>query len=565
MLAAAAAPAARPERSPAHPERSAAESKEAESKAAPGLAELARREARYAPVDLRVDLGGLPPPERAALAKLVEAARIMDGLFLAQVWAGNPSMLATLAADATPLGRARLAFFLRNKGPWDQLDGFLPFVPGAPPKPPQADFYPADATREEVEKYLAALPEPERARAGGFFTVLRRDPAGKLLAVPYSLAYQGPLARAAALLREAAGLTRAPTLRAFLASRADAFLSDDYYASDLAWMDIDAAIEPTIGPYEVYEDRWLNAKAAFEAFICVRDDAETRRLSRLASELQAVEDGLPIDPAYRNPKLGALAPIRVVNELFAAGDAAHGVTTAAFNLPNDERVIQEKGSKRVMLKNVQRAKFEKVLLPIAQVVLSPADRKRVAFDAFFTHILAHELAHGLGPHQITVGGRTTTVREQLKEHYGAIEEAKADVTGLFAMEHFLRAGLIDRAMEATLYPTYLASMFRTLAFGLEEAHGRGMAVQLNWFLDHGAVRAAADGTFGVDAARMREAVASLTAALMTLQARGDAAGARDLLTRLAVLRPQVKSALGRLAGIPVDIAPRFVTADALAR
>jgi hypothetical protein len=329
-------------------------------------------------------------------------------------------------------------------------------------------------------------------------------------------------------------------------------------------MELDAAVDPTIGPYETYEDGWFSAKAAFEAFVTVRDDAETAKVARFAAELQGIEDALPIDPALKNPKLGALAPIRVVNEVIAAGDAASGVQTAAFNLPNDERILKEKGSKRVMLKNVQEAKFERVLLPIARVALSPADRTKVRFDPFFTHILMHELVHGLGPQELEKGGRRTTVRAELGDVYGAIEEAKADVGGLFALQKLLDDGEIDRAMEATLYPTFLASAFRSLRFGIGEAHGRGMAVQLNWLLDAGAVTARPDGTFAIDASKAREAVVALTRELMTIQGRGDRAAAKALLERLGVVRPEVRRVLDRLAAIPVDIAPRFVTAEALA-
>ena len=239
-------------------------------------------------------------------------------------------------------------------------------MPGVPAKPEGANFYPAGATKDEVERWLSALPASEKAAAQGFFTTIRRGPDGKLVAVPYSVEYQGELARAAELLREAAAATAQPSLRAFLEKRATAFLSNDYYESDVAWMELDATIEPTIGPYETYEDGWFGYKAAFEAFITLRDEAETAKLARLGSELQWLEDRLPIDPALRNPKLGALAPIRVVDVVFSAGDANRGVQTAAFNLPNDERVVAEKGSKRVMLKNTQRAKFDTVLAPIAK-------------------------------------------------------------------------------------------------------------------------------------------------------------------------------------------------------
>src|SRR5581483_6301146 len=287
------------------------------------------------------------------------------------------------------------------------------------------------------------------ARAAGFFTTIRRGTDGKLVIVPYSVEYQPELAEAAARLREAAALTKQPTLKAYLEKRAAAFLSNDYYNSDLAWMELDASIEPTIGPYEVYEDEWFNYKAAFEAFITLRDDAETKKLERFSAELQDIENNLPIDPKLRNPKLGALAPIRVVNVVFSSGDANRGVQTAAFNLPNDERVVAEKGSKRVMLKNTQDAKFQKVLLPIAKVALAGKDQGDVAFDAFFTHILMHELMHGLGPHNISVGGRATTVRQELKDLYSTVEEAKADVSGLFALQFLVDRGKLDKQYERT--------------------------------------------------------------------------------------------------------------------
>ena len=532
--------------------------------APPDQAALRRLDARYAPVALRADVGRLPAPERAALGKLIEAARLMDALFLRQVWAGNEALLLGLAGDPTALGRARLGFFLRNKGPWDRLDHDRPFLPGVPEKPEAANFYPAGATREEVERFLSALPAAEAEAARGFYTLLRRAPGGGIVVVPYALEYQGELARAAALLREAAALTADTTLRRFLEARAEAFLTNDYVASDVAWMGLASAVEPTIGPYEVYEDGWFNAKAAFEAFVAIRDDAETAKLTRFGAELQGIEDALPLDAAHRNPRVGATAPIRVVNLVFAAGDGARGVMTAAYNLPNDERILREHGSKRVMLKNVQEAKFAKVLVPISRVALAPAEQGRIAFEPFFTHILMHELVHGLGPHEIEAGGRRTTVRAELAATYSALEEAKADVVGLLALQKLLDEGKIDRAMERTLYPTYLASMFRSIRFGVNEAHGKGMALQLSWFLDAGAIRAGRDGRFSLDVARTKEAVRSLAREILAIQARGDGAAAGALLERMAVVRPEVRRVLERLSAIPVDIAPRYPAADAIA-
>ena len=519
--------------------------------------------ARFAPVDLAADLTALPANERRALAALVKAAKVFDALFLRQVWAGNETMLLALLGDASDLGRARLPYFLINRGPWSRLDDDEPFVPGAPSKPPQGNFYPADATKQEVEAWIGTLPPAERARAEGFFTTIRRGFDGRLVAVPYPLEYQGEIAQVVALLREAATLTGQPTLRAFLESRADALMTNDYYASDVAWMEIDSSIEPTIGPYEVYEDGWFNYKAAFEAFITVRDDVETDKLARFGAELQEIENNLPIDPQYRNPKLGALAPIRVVNTVFSSGDANKGVQTAAFNLPNDERVIAEKGCKRVMLKNNQEAKFLMVLQPIAKVVLAAADQGNVVFDAFFTHILMHELMHGLGPHNITVGGRVTTVRQELKETYSAIEEAKADISGLFALQLLVDRGKLDASLDRTMHTTFLASIFRSLRFGINEAHGCGVAIQLNYFLDNGGVTVASDGTFSVNATRIRQNVIGLTQDIMTLQAVGGYADAVQMIETLGRVRPEGQALLDRLEDVPVDIEPRFVTAEAL--
>ena len=536
------------------------------------LAELQKMTARFAAAEISADISALSKSERDALARLVEAARIMDALFLRQVWAGNDSMLIELASRAAaPVGprasrtaAARLHCFLINKGPWDRLDQNRPFVPGAPPKPAEGNFYPPAATRDEIGKWIDGLKGDARADAAGFFTAIRRRGAS-FATVPYSAEYEGELGRAAALLREAAQLTSDAGLKAFLTARADAFLTNDYYASDIAWMELDSAIEPTIGPYEVYEDEWFNYKAAFEAFITVRDEVETTRLQVFSNHLQELEDNLPIDAGYRNPKLGSMAPIRVVNEIFAAGDASRGVQTAAFNLPNDERVIREKGAKRVMLRNVQDAKFRMVLLPISKIVLGASDHSKVSFEAFFTHILLHELMHGLGPHDISVGGRKTTVRQELKETYSTIEEVKADASGLWALRYLSDHKHIDASITKTMYTTFLASAFRSIRFGINEAHGRGVAVQINYLLDAGGFKVRSDGTFTVDAGKIGDGVTALTREIMTLQAEGSYAKANDLMIRLGIVRPEVQKVLDKLAGIPVDIEPKFTTAEVLTR
>jgi hypothetical protein len=288
----------------------------------------------------------------------------------------------------------------------------------------------------------------------------------------------------------------------------------------------------------------------------VRDDAETKKLASFGSHLQGLEDALPIDPKYRNPKLGGLAPMTVVNVVIAAGDGNRGVQTAAFNLPNDDRVIREKGSKRVMLKNVQDAKFQQVLVPISGIALGPADRARISFDAFFTHILMHELMHGLGPHQVQGTGQA--VRQALSDTYSALEEAKADVSGLWALQQLADKGAISAEIARTMYSTFLASAFRSVRFGITEAHGKGIALQINYLLDHGAIAVNADGTFSVVDAKIKDVVASLTRDLMTIEAEGSYDAGKALLAKMVTIRPEVQRVLDKLTAIPVDIEPKFV-------
>jgi hypothetical protein len=540
----------------------------------PNADELNQMAARFAPVNLEVDLSSLSAGDKKALAKLIEAGRIVNPLFMQQFWSGDLALYQKLQQDKTPLGKARLHYFWINKGPWSEIDEHKAFLPGVPAKKPAgANFFPEDMTREEFESWVKAHPD-QKEQAEGFFTVVRRDANKQLKLVPYNVEYKSYLAQAARLLKEAASLTDNASLKKFLTTRAAAFSSNDYFESDMAWMDLDAPVDVTIGPYETYNDELFGYKAAFEAYINVRDDKESARLAFLGEHLQEIENNLPEDPQYRVAKLGAAAPIRVVNEVFAAGDGNHGVQTAAYNLPNDDKVVQQKGSKRVMLKNIQEAKFKSTLEPISKVVLQPAARQDLSFELFFTHIVAHELTHGLGPHQIKINGRDTNPRLELKELYSAIEEAKADVTGLFALQYLMTqadkgaggsAAPLPHGPDAErkLYTTYLASSFRTLRFGLQDSHAKGMAVQFNYFLDKGAFVANADGTFSVDLSKIKDAVAGLDHDLLTLEATGDYAGTKKLMSEMMVLRPEVQKALERLKGVPTDIEPVFVTADAL--
>ncbi len=513
----------------------------------PNIAELERMIARFAPAELKVDTSALAAGDKQALQKLIEAAHILDSLFLTQRWSGNAGLRAQLQQDTSALGKARLHYFDLNKGPWSDLDGQTSFLPDVPAKKiPGSNFYPEDMTKPEFETWVKGLPAPQQEQARGFFTLIRRLPDKKLTMTPYSTAYRQDLEPAAKLLEEAAAVTPNATLKEFLRLRAKAFRDNDYYASDVAWMKLDAPLDVTIGPYETYNDELFGYKAAFEAYVTLRDDQESAKMKNFADHIQEIENNLPLDNKYKNSKLGALAPIRVVNEVLATGDGAHGVRTAAFNLPNDERIVRAMGSKRVMLKNVQEAKFSKILQPIAARVLSAGDQKELRFDSFFTHILAHEMTHGIGPQN--------GVRQSLKELHSAIEEAKADVTGLFMIQYLFDHKLLPAA-ERPLYTTFLASSFRTLRFGVHEAHGKGMALQFNYLLDKGAFVAKPDGTFAVNLAKIQAAVRDLVHDLLEVEATGDYARAKRMLDELAVIRPPLARALDKLKDIPTDIEP----------
>ncbi len=544
-----------------------------ESNHVPNASELKTMTARFAPTPISVDTSKLSAGDQQALAKLVEAARIVNELFMKQLWSANLSTWQKVKADESPLGKARAHYYWINKSPWSALDEQMAFLPNVPErKLLGANFYPEDMTKVEFETWVKTLSEKDQEAATGFFTVVRRDADRKLKLVPYSEEYRPELERISALLKDAAKATGNATLKRFLETRAAALLSNDYYESDVAWMDLDAPIDVTFGPYETYNDELFNYKAAFETYVTLRDEEESNKLKAFTAHLQEIENNLPEDPKVRNPKLGAAAPIRVVNSVFSSGDGDHGVQTAAYNLPNDERVVHEKGAKRVMLKNIQEAKFKTVLLPIADRVLTKQARADIAFEPFFTHILAHELMHGLGPQQITVDGKQTSPRQQLKDLYSAIEEAKADATGLFALQYMMNhasemnLGKVLQSNEAAqrqLYTTFLASAFRSLRFGIVEAHGKGMAFQFNYLMDKGGFVQNADGTFAVDYGKIKDAVRDLTHELLTLEANGDYAAAKKMLDELAVIRPATQKALDSLKGIPVDIEPQYVTADKL--
>jgi hypothetical protein len=502
--------------------------------------------------------------EQQVVAKLIEASKSIDDIYLRQVSEDNPAIRASLVAGAgrSALDRAGLDFFDINKGRWDRLKEDAPFLSpfgAAGKKPDGAAFYPTDMTKAEFEAYVAAHPG-SKAELEGLLTVVRRDGVA-FVGIPYSAFYRDLLQSAAARLHEAAALSEEPSLRDFLTKRADAFQSDDYYASDLAWMDLKGAIEVVIGPYEVYEDNLFNYKASFESFVTVVDRPESEKLAVYAAHLPDMERNLPEPDEYKNASRGTDSPIKVVQEIYTAGDARRGVQTSAFNLPNDEKVREAKGSKKVLLKNVMNAKFQQSGSPVALRVLDPSQVSLLSFDAYFNHTLFHELSHGLGPGFINQpGGQRVEVRIPLKNLFSTIEECKADVVGLWNIFYALDHGLLTSFNERQLAATYTGLMFRSMRFGINEAHGRGTAVQWNWFREKGFVTGSSDGHYSADFTRFREAVRSLGNELLTIEATGDYARAEALLEKYGKLTPEISTTIEKLNDIPVDITPVFVAA-----
>ncbi|MDI7267593.1 MAG: peptidase [Myxococcota bacterium] len=512
------------------------------------------RLARYARIPLHVDLTALGESDRKILAELRKAADVMGEITSIQRWAGNPGMRETLSKLDGDDARAALDLFLIMDGPWDRQDEHLPFVDDTP-HPKGGTFYPDDMTKEEFEAWVAANPDDAEAFRGFFTTIRRRE--GKLRAVPYSEEYRDMLRPAAASLRAAAALAGNASLRKYLEGRATAFETNDYYQSDLDWLDLEGSLEVVLGPYETYDDLLLGYKAAFEAFLCVDLPDVGARLAAYKGEVAYIESILPIPAEHRNPGRGAVVPIRVVDLVYATGKA--GVMTIAFNLPNDERVRNAKGFKNVLMRNVMQAKYDAILVPIAERVLPPEMGMRVSFEAFLNFVLFHEIAHGLGPGKIRKDGRETDVRAELREFYSTIEEAKADILSLFVQKALVDKGVLPAAAIDRLLETYVAGIFRTARFGISEAHGQGVLVQVNFLLEKGAIRVGPDGRFAPVPERFHDAVRELASALLMLQALGDHDGAKAFLDKYGKnvppgMPPLIES-LG--AGIPVDIDPIY--------
>lgn len=510
-------------------------------------ASIADKIAQFAPVTITADISSLPPSEKAALDKIIEASKLLDPIFDRQVYAKNPELEKTLSGDA-------LTYFKIMRGPWDRQDHHKPFAIDIP-HPPGAGFYPIDLSASDLDAYLAQH-ENQKKQLLGLFTVVERQ-GDRLVAIPYAKKYAEWLRPAAQRLREAAALTKNKSLKKFLRSRAAGFLSDDYYQSDVDWMDLDSRVEVTIGPYENYEDGLKTAKTAYESFVTVADPDASAKLAKYKDLLPSMEQNLPVPDAVKNTR-GKESPIRVVDLVFASGDARKSVQTIAFNLPNDEKVREEKGAKKVLLRNVINAKYERLLLPIAKVVMSPQHHADITSDAFFNEVLFHELSHSLGPGKINKDGKEIEVREALEETYSALEECKADVMGAYNILFMIDKGEFPKSFRSDLLVTYFAGLFRSVRFGVAEAHGKGAALQINYHLERGGARYdAKTKTFSIDEKKLEKSISDLTRDLVMVQHDGKKDAAKAMLTKYGVMSGPMQGALGKLGNLAIDLRPSY--------
>lgn len=499
----------------------------------------------YAEVELTTDLSVLSAKEREMLGLFIDAAVEMDGIFWQQTFPGDRAALEAATAGDPTVSR----YVALNYGPWDRLAGDAPFVPGYGDKPKGANFYPVDMTKAEFE--AANLPDKTSE-----YTLLRRDGAGKLVTVPYSKEWSAPLGRAAAALNRAAGLAEDPGLAKYLALRAQALTTDDFRASELAWLDMKSnRLDFVVGPIETYDDQLFGYKAAYEGLVLVKDMEWSKRLARYAAMLPALQRGLPVPDAYKAEVPGTDSDLNAYDVVYYAGDANQGGKVIAVNLPNDPEVQLSKGTRRLQLKNVMRAKFDKIMVPIADELIAPSQRRHVTFDAFFANTMFHEVAHGLGIKN-TVNGKGE-VGDALKELASGIEEGKADVLGLYMVTRLHEQGELTGALE-DYYVTFLAGIFRSVRFGSSDAHGEANMIRFNYFLERGAFSRDADGRYHVDMTKMRAAVDALSSDLLQLQGNGDYDGVRRLVDTMGVIGPQLGADLERLQkrDIPVDVAFR---------
>lgn len=495
----------------------------------------------YTPYELNSDLSHLSDNQRQMLSLLIDAAKIMDDLFWQQAFPRQrDEFLAALPEHAVNFG-------MINYGPWDRLNGDKPFVTEFSQKPAGANFYPADMTKSEFEDF----DDPAK---DGLYTLLRRDDMGQLTTVKYSDAYQQSLQQAADILRQAADLAESQQFANYLRLRADAFLSNEYQPSDLAWMDMtNNDIDVVIGPIENYEDQLFGYKTAFEAYVLIKDKAWSKRLAKYAQFLPELQRGLPVADKYKQEMPGSNAQLNAYDAVFYAGHSNAGSKTIAINLPNDEEVQLAKGTRRLQLKNAMQAKFDKILQPIAAELIVPEQRDNITFDAFFANTMFHEVAHGLGIKN-TINDKGT-VRAALKEHASALEEGKADILGLYMITQLFEQGEINTGKLEDYYTTFMASIFRSVRFGAASAHGKANMIRFNYFAEQGAFTRNQEGHYAINMGKMREAMNSLSETILTLQGNGDYQGVAQLVARLGIIDEQLAADLERLSqqGIPVDV------------
>jgi len=508
---------------------------------------------KLASVEMQADTSYLTDEERKVVNLLIQAADLMNPIYLRQVSADNPRLRDEIVKSGD---KAMLDKFDTFMGPWDEVSDDKPFY-GNSTRPAGAGFYPAGLTKEQFDDYLAKHPDQAKALTDPY-TVVKRQ-GDKLVAVPYSQEYKEWLEPAARKLEEAAAITTNPSLKKFLTLRAKAFRTDDYFESELAWMDLkDTPIEMVIGPYETYTDGLYGAKTAFEAFVVLRNPTESSALDVYKSHLRDMEANLPEEEQYKNFKRGFESPISVGDQIRAGGDANHGIQTVAFNLPNDERVREAKGAKKVILQNVLGAKYDRILQPMAGLVLVPADAANVNKRYMYLETLFHELSHSLGPGSITVNGQQTTVDKALKDVGSGFEEAKADVMGAYNVLFMMDQRVLPAAEKPQIRAAYVAGLFRAMRFGDTDAHGRGAAMQYRYLRDKGGiVWDAGAKRFRIDPAKLDAGIRDLVHDIIHLQGTGDYNGTKAFLAKWAVMDAEAKQVTGEMGHIPVDIHPIY--------
>jgi len=497
----------------------------------------------YAEFALTTDLSFFNDEQREMLGLLIEASQIMDDLFWQQTYGeGYEEWLGSIGVDEVRL------FAEQNYGPWDRLDDEKPFIEGVGPKPLGANFYPADMSKEEFD--AAYLPGKN-----DLYTLIRRDEQGALILVPFHVEYAEELKAASQLLHQAADLAVSQDFANYLKLRANALISDDFQLSDMYWMDVkDNEIDLVIGPIETYEDRLFGYKAAYESYVLIKDLEWSARLAKFATFLPELQEGLPVPDEYKQETPGSDSDLNAYDVIYYAGHSNSGGKTIAINLPNDEEVQLQKGTRRLQLKNVMKAKFEKILEPIADVLVDDSQRKHISFDAFFANTMFHEVAHGLGVKN-TITGKGI-VRKAMLDVASVMEEGKADVLGLYMVSELQKAGELGDVDLRDYYVTFMASVFRSIRFGASEAHGKANMVRFNFFVENGAfIRDAETGKYRVDFDQMHNAMEALSRKLLILQGNGDYEGAAELTATKGVIGEQLQADLNRLtqASIPVDI------------